>query len=327
MTARRLDSSSRRPRNSAGPGLLRHRGSAPGPPPPAAAEPGTAQRLSRAMSVRNVVHTSVGGPVPASALQPLRHPPADDHAMPRSRWPRPPATPRPRRGTMRRLTFGSKPAVAVPAGRQVISDPVRARRSRTTRDLLVTTYTPTPSRPGHLPPARPADLLPRARRPRRGRDRRRRTPSRAAYWRYLTARGRAEQRGRRLGRRHRRLDHRRHHLHRRRQPPLDRLPRPTRLRTEPRRRPATASLNQGISGNRVLADGSKLPRRTTPAGSPASNATCSTRTGRQGRRSSSSAQRHPSRPPASRPERRSSTGCGSWSARRTRAACGSSARP
>ena len=81
-------------------------------------------------------------------------------------------------------------------GRQVISDAVRVRIPPGA-DVLVTTYSPQPVRPGHLPPARPADLV--------------RWPSgdrtedvtgaayteQSPYWRYLTAAGRAQQRGRR----------------------------------------------------------------------------------------------------------------------------------
>ena len=49
-------------------------------------------------------------------------------------------------GTMRRLTFGGATTVAVPAGGQVMSDAVRVRIPHGA-DVLVTTYSPTPSGP------------------------------------------------------------------------------------------------------------------------------------------------------------------------------------
>jgi lysophospholipase L1-like esterase len=49
-------------------------------------------------------------------------------------------------GTMRALTFGGQPSVVVPAAAEVLSDPVRLTVPRDS-DLLVTTYTPTPSGP------------------------------------------------------------------------------------------------------------------------------------------------------------------------------------
>jgi lysophospholipase L1-like esterase len=48
--------------------------------------------------------------------------------------------------TMRRLTFGGATAVVVPSGGQVMSDAVRVRIPRGV-DVLVTTYSPTPSGP------------------------------------------------------------------------------------------------------------------------------------------------------------------------------------
>ena len=48
---------------------------------------------------------------------------------------------------MRRLTFAGNTTVVIPAGGQVISDAVAAGASRRDSDLLVTTYSPSPSGP------------------------------------------------------------------------------------------------------------------------------------------------------------------------------------
>ncbi|MFJ4472499.1 SGNH/GDSL hydrolase family protein [Streptomyces sp. NPDC089424] len=108
---------------------------------PSAAEPGTETAGLRDRSVRNVVHTSVGGTGARITLSNLygRLPltltratialaAADDSAA---------AIPR----TMRRLTFDGLPTVVIPPGEQVMSDGVRLPVPPDS-DVLVTTYAP-----------------------------------------------------------------------------------------------------------------------------------------------------------------------------------------
>ncbi|MFF6998465.1 SGNH/GDSL hydrolase family protein [Streptomyces sp. NPDC008313] len=113
---------------------------------PAGAEPGTETTGMAGRSVRNVVHTSAGGTSARVTLsnlygqQPLNITHAsiavaaatDDAAAAAD--------------TMRRLTFGGSTSVVVPAGRQVVSDVVRVLIPHGA-DVLVTTYSPTPSGP------------------------------------------------------------------------------------------------------------------------------------------------------------------------------------
>jgi lysophospholipase L1-like esterase len=113
---------------------------------PAAAEPGTETTGRAGRSVRNVVHTSVGGTSARVTLSNLygQSPlaithasiavaAADDSAAAAAE-------------TMRRLTFGGNTTVVVPAGGQVISDAV-ALAIAYGSDVLVTTYSPTASGP------------------------------------------------------------------------------------------------------------------------------------------------------------------------------------
>ncbi|WP_026359986.1 SGNH/GDSL hydrolase family protein [Amycolatopsis nigrescens] len=95
-------------------------------------------------SIRNVVHTSVGGhgvrvrlsnafgTAPLTLGRVTVAVSAD------------PSGPRAVAGSMRELTFGGAGTTVVPAGAEVLSDPVRLRVPED-GDLLVTTYTPTPS--------------------------------------------------------------------------------------------------------------------------------------------------------------------------------------
>ncbi|GAA2469284.1 SGNH/GDSL hydrolase family protein [Streptomyces thermolineatus] len=98
------------------------------------------------MSIRNVVHVSVGG---SSARIHLSN---QYGALPLviSRATvavaSAPSSPVPAAGTMRRLTFGNKATVTLPAGETAVSDPVRIDVPDSA-DLLVTTYSPTPSGP------------------------------------------------------------------------------------------------------------------------------------------------------------------------------------
>ncbi|MFJ9133400.1 SGNH/GDSL hydrolase family protein [Streptomyces sp. NPDC102256] len=113
---------------------------------PAGAEPGTEADGMAGRSVRNVVHAAVGGTGARITLsnlygqQPLALAHAtiavaatDNNAAAAA-------------DTMRRLTFGGATAVVIPAGGQVMSDAVRVRIPRGA-DILVTTYSPTPSGP------------------------------------------------------------------------------------------------------------------------------------------------------------------------------------
>lgn len=113
---------------------------------PAGPEPGTEVNGMAGRSVRNVVHVGVGGTAARITLsnlygqQPLSITRAsvavaagtDDGA----------ATP----DSMRRLTFGGRPSVVVPAGQQVVSDAVRLLVPYDA-DVLVTTYSPIASGP------------------------------------------------------------------------------------------------------------------------------------------------------------------------------------
>ncbi|MFJ8024348.1 SGNH/GDSL hydrolase family protein [Streptomyces sp. NPDC096311] len=113
---------------------------------PAGAEPGTETNGMAGRSLRNVVHTDVGGTEARITLSNLYgHQPltithasiavaaAENDAAAVA-------------GTMRRLTFSGSTSVIVPAGAQIMSDAVRVRVPRDS-DVLVTTYSPTPSGP------------------------------------------------------------------------------------------------------------------------------------------------------------------------------------
>ncbi|MFF4258944.1 SGNH/GDSL hydrolase family protein [Streptomyces sp. NPDC001663] len=113
---------------------------------PAGAEPGTETSGMAGRSVRNVVHTSVGGTSARITLSNLYGQSAltithasiavavtSDSAAATAE-------------TMRRLTFGGNTAVVIPAGRQILSDAVRIVIPQGS-DVLVTTYSPTASGP------------------------------------------------------------------------------------------------------------------------------------------------------------------------------------
>ncbi|MFB9906704.1 SGNH/GDSL hydrolase family protein [Allokutzneria oryzae] len=102
-------------------------------------------------SIRNIVHTSIGGgtarvrlsnafgksPLPISATVAVAESGTGPKAV---------------AGTMRELTFGGAKTTTVPAGAEVVSDPVRLAVPAD-GDLLVTTFTPTPSGPVTYHPA------------------------------------------------------------------------------------------------------------------------------------------------------------------------------
>jgi lysophospholipase L1-like esterase len=103
-------------------------------------------------SIRNVVHTSIGGASVRVRLsnrfgtKPLQ---LDNVTVAVAAEPN---SPRAAAGTMRTLTFGRSQTVTVPPGAEVLSDasPLRVPEDG---DLLVTTYVPTPSGPVTYHPA------------------------------------------------------------------------------------------------------------------------------------------------------------------------------
>ncbi|MEU9183098.1 SGNH/GDSL hydrolase family protein [Streptomyces sp. NPDC048484] len=113
---------------------------------PAGSEPGTELNGMAGRSVRNVVHVGVGGTAARITLSNLygQQPLSITHAsvaVAATANNAAAAT-----DTMRRLTFGGRPSVLVPAGQQVVSDAVGLLIPHDT-DVLVTTYSPTPSGP------------------------------------------------------------------------------------------------------------------------------------------------------------------------------------
>ncbi|MDG4859088.1 SGNH/GDSL hydrolase family protein [Streptomyces sp. T-3] len=112
---------------------------------PAAAEPNT-ERGFAGRSIRNVVHTSVGGTSARITLSNLfgHQPLTLTHVS--LAVASAPSNPAAAAGTVRRLTFGGNHSVVIPPGKQIVSDPVRLRIPHDA-DLLVTTFSPTPSGP------------------------------------------------------------------------------------------------------------------------------------------------------------------------------------
>ncbi|WP_189184794.1 SGNH/GDSL hydrolase family protein [Streptomyces albiflavescens] len=113
---------------------------------PVGAEPGTETTGMAGRSVRNVVHANTGGTSARVTLSNLygQQPLNITHAtiaVAATMNNAAAAT-----DTMRRLTFGGSTSVSIPAGEQVLSDAVRVRIPHGS-DVLVTTYTPTPSGP------------------------------------------------------------------------------------------------------------------------------------------------------------------------------------
>ncbi|GHE77586.1 SGNH hydrolase [Streptomyces longispororuber] len=231
---------------------------------PAGAEPGTGARGLAGRSVRNVVHTSVGGDGARVTLSNLygRQPLTVTHASVAVAAAS--NSPAAAVDTLRRLTFGGETSVVIPPGRHVVSDTARLRVPADA-DLLVTTYAPTPSGPvTYHPHARQISYV--------ADGDRTEDPTGAAYreqspyWRYVSA--------------------------------VDVLSSDTtgtvvvigdsitdgitstmganrrwtdvladRLREEPGA-PRYSVVNQGISGNRVLSDGKPAPFPGAPAGNP-----------------------------------------------------------
>ncbi|MFJ9410892.1 SGNH/GDSL hydrolase family protein [Streptomyces sp. NPDC101393] len=226
----------------------------------AAAEPGTLDGYA-GMSIRNVVHTSVGGSsarIQLSNLYGTRPLPVSHASIALAAAP---SNPTAAAGSMRRLSFGGRPAVSIPAGGAVSSDPVRLNVPHDA-DLLVTTYSPSPSGPAtYHPYARQTSYLARG-------DRAEDATGAAyteqsPYWRYLTgvdvwsteARGTVVAIGDSItdgitstaGANHRWTDFL-----------------AARLRNEPGA-PRYGVLNQGISGNRLLVNGSRFSPNNGPS--------------------------------------------------------------
>ncbi|ANB06638.1 SGNH hydrolase [Streptomyces ambofaciens] len=113
---------------------------------PAAAEPGTGTTGMAGLSVRNVVHTSIGGTSARITLSNLygQSPLTITHAS--VALAAGPDTAAALADTMRRLTFAGSPRVVIPAGGQVMSDIARIAVPYGA-DVLVTTYSPVPSGP------------------------------------------------------------------------------------------------------------------------------------------------------------------------------------
>ncbi|MET7985433.1 MULTISPECIES: SGNH/GDSL hydrolase family protein [unclassified Streptomyces] len=113
---------------------------------PAGAEPGTEPDGLAGRSVRNVVHTAAGGTSARITLSNLygQTPLVVTHATIAVAATANDAAAA--AGTMRRLTFDGATTAVVAAGGQVMSDAVRVRIPHGV-DVLVTTYSPTPSGP------------------------------------------------------------------------------------------------------------------------------------------------------------------------------------
>lgn len=113
---------------------------------PAGGEPGTAADGMAGRTVRNVVHTGVGGSAARVTLSNAYgdRPLTVTHATlaVAAHDDGPAAAP----GTLRRLTFGGAAAVVVPAGGQTVSDPV-AVAVPADADVLVSVYSPASAGP------------------------------------------------------------------------------------------------------------------------------------------------------------------------------------
>ncbi|MFD5966134.1 SGNH/GDSL hydrolase family protein [Streptomyces sp. NPDC060311] len=152
---------------------------------PAAAEPGTETTGMAGRSVRNVVHTSVGGTSARITLSNLygQSPLTVTHAS--IALAAGPDTAAAVGDTMRRLTFGGSARVIIPAGGQVVSDVARIAIPYGA-NVLVTTYSPLPSGPvTYHPMARQTSYLADGDRTADVTGVAYTTPT--PYWRYLTA--------------------------------------------------------------------------------------------------------------------------------------------
>ncbi|THA26226.1 SGNH/GDSL hydrolase family protein [Streptomyces sp. RKND-216] len=106
---------------------------------PAAAEPGTRNAFAD-MSVRNVVHTSVGGTRARIHLSNLFGERPLTFTRAGIALAAAPSSPTAKAGSLRRLTFDGRPSVTIPPGEKAVSDAVRLNVPAA-GDLLITTYT------------------------------------------------------------------------------------------------------------------------------------------------------------------------------------------
>ncbi|MGW6358186.1 SGNH/GDSL hydrolase family protein [Streptomyces sp. NPDC055092] len=152
---------------------------------PAGGEPGTETDGLAGHSVRNVVHTSIGGTSARITFSNLfgQQPLSITHAS--VAVAAAPNSPAAAAGTLRRLTFAGNTSVVIPAGSQAMSDAVRLHVPHNA-DMLVTSYSPTPSGPvTYHPQARQMSYVAQG-------DRAEDTTGAAyteqtPYWRYVTA--------------------------------------------------------------------------------------------------------------------------------------------
>jgi lysophospholipase L1-like esterase len=110
---------------------------------PTSYEPGATSGFPR-MTIRNVVHVSVGGVSTRIHLSNVfgNRPLEISHAT--VAVAASPGSPNAAAGSMRLLTFGGRTTLVIAPGRAAVSDPVRLRVPDSC-DLLVTTYSPVPS--------------------------------------------------------------------------------------------------------------------------------------------------------------------------------------
>ncbi|WP_311765336.1 SGNH/GDSL hydrolase family protein [Streptomyces zingiberis] len=228
---------------------------------PAAAEPNSLHGHA-GKSIRNVVHTSVGGTGVRVRLSNLYGTRPLSITAASVALAAAPSNPTAASDSLRRLTFAGRPAVSVPAGQEVVSDPVRFAVPAAA-DLLVSTYSPTSAGPAtYHPYARQTSYL--AEGDRTADPRGFAYTEQSPFWRYLTgvdvysaeAEGTVVVIGDSItdgitstaGANHRWPDFL-----------------AQRLREE-RGAPRYGVLNQGISGNRVLVDGSRFSPNNGPSG-------------------------------------------------------------
>ncbi|MEV7324312.1 SGNH/GDSL hydrolase family protein [Streptomyces sp. NPDC093970] len=152
---------------------------------PVGGEPGTETRGLAGRSVRNVVHTTASGTGARITLSNLYGQSALTVTHASIALAAGHGTAAADAGTLRPLTFGGSGSVVIPAGGQAVSDAVAIRVRRDT-DVLVTTYSPTPSGPvTYHPRARQVSYVADG-------DRTQDAGAEAytgqtPYWRYLTA--------------------------------------------------------------------------------------------------------------------------------------------
>ncbi|MEU6506588.1 SGNH/GDSL hydrolase family protein [Streptomyces sp. NPDC046942] len=232
---------------------------------PVGGEPGTETEGLAGHSVRNVIHANTGGTSARITLSNLygQTPLTLTHASIALSTGGGSATADP--ASMRRLTFGGSTRVVIPAGQETVSDAVHLTVPHDS-DVLITTYSPTPSGPvTYHPHARQLSYLANGDRTEdtTGTPYTRQTP----HWRYVTALdllsdetdGTIVAFGDSLtdgitsttGTNHRWPDLLANRLH-------------TALESGSRL-PRYSVVNEGISGNQLLTDGLSLPNARTPS--------------------------------------------------------------